>query len=196
MSLFDRLKRELETRPAITFQDERHLVTTLENHARAAVLVPITDRAEPGVILTQRPEWLKRHAGQVAFPGGRMDESDADLNFTALREAEEEIGLRPDLVRLAGQGAAYYSASGFHVTPVLGIIPPDLSFQPDPGEVAEIFEVPLSFLLDPANAALRQAEWNGVMREYFDIEWENRRIWGVTAGILHNLSRQLEGLFS
>ena len=192
MTLFDRLKRNLDARPPITFQDDRHLATSIENHARAAVLIAVTDKPEPGVVLTQRPEWLKRHAGEVAFPGGRMDAEDSDLIATALREANEEIGLDPEMVRVVGNGAAYFSATGFNVTPILGVIPPDLALTPDPGEVAEIFEVPLDFLLDPANSRRRSMDWEGTMRDFIEIEWQDRLIWGVTAGILHNLSRQLE----
>lgn len=192
MKLIERLKADLGRGPPVTFQDERHLFMSAEKHAEAAVLIPVTDRPVPGVILTQRPDWLRRHAGQVAFPGGRMDPDDTNLTHTALREAEEEIGLEPHIVEIAGLGAPYYSGSGFKVTPVIGVIPPDLILTPDPDEVAEIFEVPFEFLLNADNAARREIYWKGAMREYFDIDWDGRRIWGVTAGILHNLARQLD----
>ncbi len=191
MTLFERLKNDLR-RPAITYQDNRRFESSADKLHAAAVLVPVTDRPEPGVILTQRPVWLPRHAGQVAFPGGRMDDDDETLVFTALREAEEEIGLAPDVVNIAGVGASYYSGSGFEVTPVVGVIPADYDFRPDPGEVDDIFEVPLSILLGLGKAEPRKAMWQGIEREYFELQWNERRIWGVTAGILHNLSRQLE----
>lgn len=191
MSLFDRLKDALDRGLPGPHYDVSADMHAPGSHAQAAVLVPITARSEPGLILTQRPEWLRRHAGQVAFPGGRMDPEDADEIATALREAQEEIGLPPGQVRIIGKAPPYLSGSGFHITPVLGIVPPDLIYEPCPDEVASIFEVPLSFVLDRANAELRTTDWNGIERQYFDMQWQGRRIWGVTAGILHNLSHQL-----
>ena len=157
----------------------------------AAVLVAVTDRPEPGVILTQRTEHLRRHAGQVAFPGGRIDPEDADAVAAALREAEEEIALDPTLVSVIGAIDRYRTGTGFDVTPVLGVIPPDLPLVGAEAEVADVFEVPLAFILDPANHQARSAPWQGRTRHYHQIEWGNRRIWGATAAMIVNLSRRL-----
>jgi 8-oxo-dGTP pyrophosphatase MutT (NUDIX family) len=158
----------------------------------AAVLVPVTDRAEPGVILTQRTETLRNHAGQVAFPGGRADPGDVDLVATALREAEEEIGLPPRAVTVVGLADRYRTVTGFEVTPVLGVIPPDLPLTAAEAEVAALFEVPLSFLLDPAHHHRVSAPWRGRTRHFYEILWNDRRIWGATAAMIVNLSRRLQ----
>ena len=157
----------------------------------AAVLVAFTDRPDPGVILTQRPQWLRSHAGQVAFPGGKIDPGDRGAVDAALREAEEEIGLNRRDVMVAGTTTAYRSGSGYHITPVLGVIPPDLPLDPNPDEVADWFEVPLDILFDPGNYQLRHANWQGQDRHYYDMDWQGRRIWGVTADIIINLARRL-----
>lgn len=157
----------------------------------AAVLVAITDRAEPGVILTQRTETLSRHPGQVAFPGGRVDATDADVIEAALREAEEEIALPRDAVEVIGVTDRYRTGTGFDVTPVIGVVPPDLTLVPAEAEVANVFEVPLAFLLDPANHGRASAMWNGRERHFYEILWRDRRIWGATAGMIVNLSRRL-----
>lgn len=162
----------------------------------AAVLIAITDRAEPGVILTTRPAWLNRHAGQVAFPGGRVDAGDASIEAAALREAEEEIALPRHAVQIAGRSISFHSGSGFAITPVVAVVPPDLPLSPDPNEVEAIFEAPLSLLLNRANFAAQQAEWMGKMREYHELHWNGFHIWGITAAILLNLSLQLEGRFA
>jgi 8-oxo-dGTP pyrophosphatase MutT (NUDIX family) len=159
--------------------------------APAAVLVAITDRAEPGLILTQRSAKLRKHAGQVAFPGGRVDESDADEVAGALREAQEEIGLAPHLVEIVGTTDRYHTFTGFDIVPVLGVIPPDLPLVPHEGEVEEWFELPLSYALDPANREKKSLEFECAERHYYEIMWKGRRIWGVTAAILVNLSRRL-----
>lgn len=159
--------------------------------APAAVLVAITDRAEPGLILTQRSAALRKHAGQVAFPGGRVDPGDADEIAGALREAQEEIGLLPHMVDIIGTSDRYHTFTGFDIIPVLGVISPDLPLVPQESEVADWFEVPLAFALDPANRVQRSAVVEGVVRHYYDIRWQDRRIWGVTAAILANLSRRL-----
>ncbi len=171
-------------------QDERALGTT--GHRDAAVLIPITDRPEPGVILTQRPEFLRSHAGQVAFPGGKIDASDTDEIAAALREADEELAIPPASVRVVGATDVYYSGSGYRITPIIGIIPPNLPLVANPGEVHDWFEVPLSFLIDPANASRKNAHWQGQDRSYFDMNWQGRRIWGVTAGIIANFARRMQ----
>lgn len=158
----------------------------------AAVLVAITDRASPGLILTQRPDHMRKHPGQIALPGGRVDPDDADVIAAALREAHEEVALDPALVRIFGTGAAYHTGTGFHITPVLATIPADLPLRANEGEVAEVFEVPLEFILDPRNQMQKSGEWEGIVRHYFEIQWQDRRIWGATAGILVNLARRVQ----
>ena len=157
---------------------------------QAAVLVAITDRPEPGVLLTVRRENLRTHAGQISFPGGRLDPGE-DAPAAALREAEEEIGLPPDAVELWGTADPYRTVTGFAVTPVLGLVPPDLPLAPHEHEVADWFEAPLSFLLDPANQQRMSADYQGRTRHYYQIDWRGRRIWGATAAILVNLTRRL-----
>jgi len=157
----------------------------------AAVLVAITDREEPGVILTVRREHLRTHAGQVSFPGGRLDPGE-DAVAAALREADEEIGLPPDEVNIWGSADNYCTVTGYCVTPVLGMVPPDLPLSPHEHEVADWFEAPLSFLLDPANQQRMSAEFQGRTRHYYEINWQGRRIWGATAAMLVNLTRRLE----
>jgi 8-oxo-dGTP pyrophosphatase MutT (NUDIX family) len=156
----------------------------------AAVLVAVTDRAEPGVILTQRTETLRKHAGQVAFPGGRIDAGE-DAVTAALREAEEEIALPRNQVRLVGPVDPYVTVTGFRVTPVIGVVPPDLPLTPAAAEVADWFEAPLSFLLDPANQLEREVDWQDQRRRYYEIMWNGRRIWGATAAMIVNLSYRL-----
>jgi len=185
-----RIYQALDPALDIEIEDERYLGDTVQ-HRAAAVLIPITDRAEPGVILTQRPTWLRSHAGQVAFPGGKVDDSDENSIFAALREAEEELNIPPARVEVLGVADTYYSGSGYSIAPVVGIIPPDLDLQPNPQEVEDWFEVPLAFLLDPANSIKKEANWNGQQRSYYDMQWGERRIWGVTAGIIANLVRRL-----
>ena len=190
MSWRHRIHQALDPALDIEIEDERYLGDTVQ-HRAAAVLIPITDRAEPGVILTQRPTWLRSHAGQVAFPGGKVDDTDENSIFAALREAEEELNIPPTRVEVIGVADTYYSGSGYSIAPVVGIIPPDLELQPNPQEVEDWFEVPLAFLLDPANSIKKEANWNGQQRSYYDMQWGERRIWGVTAGIIANLVRRL-----
>jgi len=157
----------------------------------AAVLIAVTDRAEPGVILTVRREHMRTHAGQIAFPGGRLDAGE-DAIAAALREAHEEILLEPTAVSVVGPIETYRTVTGYVVTPVLGVIPPDLPLTPHEHEVAEWFEAPLAFLLDPANQAQQTALFQGRERHYYEIVWNGRRIWGATAAMIVNLSRRLQ----
>lgn len=159
--------------------------------AEAAVLVAVTDRAEPGLILTERATTLRKHAGQIAFPGGRVDPGDADAIAGALREAQEEIALLPHHVEVIGTTDRYRTFTGFDIVPVIGVIPPDLPLRAQEGEVADWFELPLAYALDPVNRIRREVEFAGAMRHYYEIFWEGRRIWGITAAILANLSRRL-----
>jgi 8-oxo-dGTP pyrophosphatase MutT (NUDIX family) len=158
----------------------------------AAVLVPVVDRPEPTVILTLRLETMRKHPGQVSFPGGRIDPGDDGPVAAALREAEEEIGLPRDRVEVIGLADVYRTVTGFEVTPVVGIVPPDLPLFPHPGEVAALFEAPLHYLLDPAHQHQRSAIWRGRERHYYEIDYEGRRIWGATAAMIVNLGRRLD----
>ena len=158
----------------------------------AAVLVAVVDRAEPTVILTLRPDTMRDHPGQISFPGGRIDPGDDGPVAAALREAEEEIGLPPAAVEVIGLADVYRTITGFEVTPVVGIVPPDLPLVPHPGEVAALFEAPLHYLLDPAHQQERSAIWRGRERHYYEIDYQGRRIWGATAAMIVNLSRRLE----
>ncbi len=158
----------------------------------AAVLVAVVDRPEPTVILTERPHDMRKHPGQISFPGGRIDPGDDGPVAAALREAEEEIGLPPAMVDVIGIADRYRTVTGFEVTPVVGVIPPGLTLVPHPGEVADMFEAPLLHLLEPAHQLVRTVEWRGRERTYYEIEYEGRRIWGATAAMIVNLSRRLE----
>ena len=156
----------------------------------AAVLFSIVLREdEPSVLLTQRNPDLKDHPGQISFPGGRVEQQDRSPADTALREAEEEIGLDPACVEVVGYLPAYRTVTGFLVTPVVAIVTPPVDLCPDPGEVAEVFEVPLSFLLDSANHKRHTIQLQGKVRDFFAVPYGDRFIWGATAGIILGLAR-------
>ncbi len=195
MSLADTLRAALEEghrrAPILLPGDALELEEPEAGIAPAAVLVAVVDRARPTVILTLRPETMRNHPGQISFPGGRIDPGDDGPVAAALREAEEEIGLPPEAVEIIGIADIYRTVTGFEVTPVVGVVPPDLPISPHPGEVAAVFEAPLDYLLDPANRVQRRAEWRGRMRDYYEIDWEGRRIWGATAAMIVNLGRRL-----
>jgi 8-oxo-dGTP pyrophosphatase MutT (NUDIX family) len=157
----------------------------------AAVLVPVVDRAEPTVILTVRTDTVRRHAGQIAFPGGRIDPEDDGAIAGALREAEEEIALPRSAVEVIGIADRYRTITGYEVTPVVGVVRPGIDLRPQPAEVAAIFEAPLHYLLRPEHQIIRTIMWQGSERSYYEIEWEGRRIWGATAAMIVNLSRRL-----
>ncbi len=158
------------------------------NSRPAAVLVPVINRApELSVLLTQRTEALPTHAGQVAFPGGKIDREDEGPVATALRETEEETGLKRRYVHTIGFLDAYQTRTGFRIIPVVGLVEPGFDIVPEPGEVADVFEVPLRFLMDPANHQRHTRQWQGVRRTFYAMPYNERYIWGVTAGMLRNL---------
>jgi 8-oxo-dGTP pyrophosphatase MutT (NUDIX family) len=151
----------------------------------AAVLIPIVDyQTAPAVILTQRSANLRKHTSQISFPGGAIDASDAGAVDAALREAEEEIGLMRDVPRVIGQLPDYVSGSGFRIKPVVALVPPGQVLTINPDEVADVFEVPLAFLMNPDNHLRSSREWQGIERFYYEMPFQQYRIWGVTAGII------------
>jgi 8-oxo-dGTP pyrophosphatase MutT (NUDIX family) len=193
MTLADRLRAALDAPP-----DEPPLEGDLaevraEASTEAAILAAVTDREEPGLILTVRREHLRTHAGQIAFPGGRLDAGE-DAVTAALREAHEEVLLEPRLVEVVGTIDPYRTVTGYRVTPVVGVIPPDLPLEAHEHEVADWFEAPLRYVLDPANQHEQTALFQGRERHYYEIIWNGRRIWGATAAMIVNLSRRLRTL--
>jgi 8-oxo-dGTP pyrophosphatase MutT (NUDIX family) len=184
-----RLKRQTPAAFAVYGDDE---VGAEPAATAASVLVPIV--AHPRgltVLFTQRTTQLKAHAGQVSFPGGRAEAGDASAEFTALRETQEEIGLAPERVEILARLPDYHTRTGFRVTPIVGLLTPPLELVPDPREVAEVFEVPLPFLLDPRNHRRRTREFKGLTVGFYEMNFEERTIWGATAGMLVNLYRHL-----
>jgi 8-oxo-dGTP pyrophosphatase MutT (NUDIX family) len=159
--------------------------------APAAVLLPIVRRSEPTVLFTRRTAHLARHAGQVSFPGGRVQENDLSLIETALRETAEETGIEAGFVSVAGFLEPHETGTGFVILPVVALLSEGFALVPNPEEVAEIFEVPLGFLLDPANRERRSGEWQGRRREYYAFNYGSHHIWGATAAILVNFVDRL-----
>ena len=159
----------------------------------AAVLVPIVTHDQPTVLLTQRTSQLPTHPGQIAFPGGKVDEGDADIVAAALREAEEEVGLARERVQVLGTLPVYATGTAFLVTPVVALVRPGFTLVPNPGEVADVFEVPLAFLMNPAHHRRHFIEHQGLRRDWFSMPYRDERaerfIWGATAGLLRNLYR-------
>ncbi len=158
----------------------------------AAVLVPLVARSEgTTVLLTRRTEHLHHHAGQISFPGGRIEESDSSPEDAALRETEEEIGLTRRHIEVIGRLGIYRTRTGFEITPVVGWVTPPFDLSPDRFEVAEVFEVPLSFIADPLNHERHSREWQGVVRHFYVLPYGSYYIWGATAGMLVNLAERL-----
>lgn len=160
----------------------------------AAVLVPLVDHpARLTVLLTKRTSHLSKHAGQISFPGGRLEPSDANAIAGALRETEEEIGLDRSHVSVLGRLDRYVTGTGFAITPIVGLVTPGFQLDPDPNEVAEVFEVPLDFLLDPKNHQRHTGTFNGQPRSWYAMPYGDYYIWGATAGMLVNLYNRLCG---
>ncbi len=159
----------------------------------AAVLVPVIDRKTPTVLFTIRTNDLASHAGQVAFPGGKIDPGDESPVAAALREAREEVGLAPMLIEPIGYLDLYLTFSGFRILPTVARVQPDFILTLNPGEVTETFEVPLDFLMTLENHQLRSREWKGIEREYYAVPFGDRYIWGITAGIVRNLYDRIYG---
>ena len=165
----------------------------LDRTADAAVLIAVTERENPTVLLTQRPRTMRDHPGQVAFPGGKIDAGE-DAVEAALREAWEELGIAQEQVRVIGTTDRYQTGTGFDITPVLATVPADLPIRPDPREVESWFEAPLDLLLDRSRWSENEVFWKGANRRYYEMDHEGYRIWGVTAAICINLSRRLAWL--
>lgn len=163
--------------------------------AQAAVLLPLVMHARPTLLLTQRTAHLSTHSGQIAFPGGKQDATDADATAAALRETFEEIGLPPDRVEVLGSLPVYVTGTSYIVTPVVGLVQPGFTLKPNPHEVDDVFEVPLDFLMNPAHHRRHALEWEGVVREWYSMPYQDgeqeRFIWGATAGMLRNFYRLL-----
>jgi 8-oxo-dGTP pyrophosphatase MutT (NUDIX family) len=166
----------------------REAPTPLGIPTPAAVLIPIVDRPSGlTMLLTQRTAHLRDHAGQVSFPGGRCESTDISPVATALRESQEEVGIDPAQVEVLGTLPVYFTSTGFCVTPVVGLVQPPLNLRLDDFEVAEVFEPPLGFLLDPGNYRRHQVERDGVRHDYWAVPWQGYFIWGATAGMLVSL---------
>ena len=188
----EELRRRIASRSAPEFSVYGDDGVGREGSTAAAVLIPIIAHASGlTVLFTQRTQHLKSHSGQVSFPGGRAEPGDASAEFTALREAEEEIGLARERVEILGRLPDYHTRSGFRVAPVIGLARPPLELAPDPREVEAVFEVPLAFLMDERNRQHRTREFQGTTVGFYVFEHERRVIWGATAGMLVNLHRML-----
>ncbi|MBV9571328.1 MAG: CoA pyrophosphatase [Alphaproteobacteria bacterium] len=179
-------RSDYDLNPDVRPRGERQL-------APAAVVIPIVSRSEPTILFTRRTRHLSRHAGQVSFPGGRLHADDSSLIATALRETEEETGIAPEFITVAGFLDCYETGTGFAILPVVGLLREGFAVVPDPNEVEEVFEVPLAFLLDPASRQRRSMEWQGRKREFYAFDYGSHHIWGATAGILVNFADRVRG---
>jgi len=187
----ERLRASLLTQP--TGEPVREAGVDFTELTPAAVLFPIVQRGSgETVLLTQRTAHLRDHAGQISFPGGRVEADDPSPLHTALRETEEEIGLAREHVEILGFLPEYHTGTGFRVTPVVALLTPPFELAPDPFEVAEVFEVPLAFLLDPANHKRHSLHYRGALRHFFAMPYGDYFIWGATAGMIRSLSERLD----
>jgi len=184
---------EGEGRPSSDYDLNPELVLPEGRKLRdAAVLIPIVEReGSAGLVLTKRASHLQHHPGQVAFPGGKVDQGDADCVAAALREAEEEIGLRADAVEVLGSLPSHETVTGFQVTPVLSIIQPGFEPVPEEGEVAEVFEVPLAHVMNRSNYSIQYRRWLGERRYFFTVPFGPYYIWGATARMLRSLADRM-----
>jgi 8-oxo-dGTP pyrophosphatase MutT (NUDIX family) len=199
MSLLEDLRgRLLQVPPNISAHDDYELAPELKNGSvgamKAAVLLPIIAHKEPTLLFTQRTRHLVRHSGQVSFPGGRCEEADLSSIETALRETFEETGIESGFVTVVGYLNRYLTGTGFDIQPVVGLLAKGYSLAPDPREVASVFEVPLSYLLDPANRRREMRAVGGRDRRFYAFTYQEHEIWGATAGIIVDLATRLDGI--
>ncbi|MEW9854045.1 CoA pyrophosphatase [Novosphingobium sp. M1R2S20] len=191
-ALFDRVAHLFRNghaaAPPALWLDPR--IHEIERFVPAAVLIAMTERERPGFLFLHRPATMRAHAGQIAFPGGRIDPGETAVE-AALREAWEELGISPEDVRVVGTTDLYRTGSAYEITPVLGIVPPDIEIRPNPAEVSQWFEAPVDFVLDPANQVQKTIEHEGHMHTFVEVDWRGHQIWGVTGAILHNLAGRL-----
>ena len=178
----------------IAHDDYKSFGLPVENAAKAAVLLPILAREAPTLLLTRRTDTLARHSGQIRFPGGRSEADDLTPVETALRETFEETGIAPGFVTVAGYLDRYLIGTGFDIQPVVGVVADGFALVPDPREVADIFEVPLAFLMDPANRRRESREIAGRQRSFYAFTYKEHEIWGATAAIIVNLAQRLDGI--
>ena len=171
--------------------ERQHEISRKGSKPAAVLLLVVNHPADPTVVFTQRTAHLADHAGQISFPGGRSDEADETPEHTALREAEEEVGISADRIEILGRLPEYHTSTGYCVTPIVGWAEPPLVYRPDPHEVADVFEVPLAFLLDAGNHRYESAFYKGRMRKYWAMPYGERFIWGATAGMLVTFHRIL-----
>ena len=190
MSLIQRLQKLQEEGHAREIEHRDDTAFAQRELRPAAVLAAMTERDRPGFLLIHRPSNMRSHPGQVAFPGGKIDPGETPVE-AALREAYEELGIHERDVTVIGPSDTYRTGSGYAITPVVAVVPPDLKLNPSPTEVAAWFEAPVDFVFNPDNHTHHAGFWQGQERRYIEILWQEHRIWGVTAGIIANLAKRI-----